>query len=91
MSKTGSGATPQILGGDVLKNTPKQQHESDDEILFQEMMSVASASECTGLMPAAPISNAQVDALREIYPIPPGQRDILLQKTGLQKKVDSAK
>lgn len=50
----------------------------DEEDAYQEMRSVASATECTGLMAAAPPTEAEVESLREIYNVPPGQRDQML-------------
>lgn len=41
--------------------------------LFDNDFSVASASECTGLIPGAPISGSEVDAYSELYDIPLAQ------------------
>lgn len=65
-------------GDDFLKQPPYPYGFQDEEELYKEMLSVASATECTGLMPAAPPTDQEVDSLREIYDIPPGQRDIML-------------
>ena len=42
----------------------------DEEELYHEMLKVASANECTGMIPAAPASRAEVDSYSEIYDIP---------------------
>lgn len=42
----------------------------DDDELFDELYSVASATECTGLIPAAPVSEASVDSYSDIYDVP---------------------
>ena len=55
---------------------PKDQNSSlpydaqDDRELFEDTFSVASAGECTGLIPAAPAYSAEVDSYSEIYDIP---------------------
>lgn len=42
----------------------------DDEELFDEEFAVASATECTGLMPAAPATEPEVRSYSDIYDIP---------------------
>ena len=50
-------------------------HEDDRE-LFDEQFGVASATECTGLMPTPPATSQEVDSYSEIYdvPLPDGQK-----------------
>ncbi|MGI5966328.1 MULTISPECIES: hypothetical protein [Anaerotruncus] len=53
--------------------TPKSAHpfDADDgRDLFDDLFSVASATECTGLIPAAPADEPEVDSYSEIYDIP---------------------
>lgn len=42
----------------------------DSEDLYNELFSVASMTECTGLIPSAPENEAEVDSYSEIYDIP---------------------
>lgn len=55
---------------------PKEQEKElpydaqDQDTLFDELFPVASTMECTGLIPAAPTSTAEVDSYSEIYDIP---------------------
>ena len=42
----------------------------DEEELFDDLFSVASSTECTGLIPGTAGSDAEVDAYSEIYDIP---------------------
>ena len=42
----------------------------DGEELFDDLSSVASSMECTGLVPSAPISTSELNAYGEIYDIP---------------------
>lgn len=48
----------------------------DDRELFDEMFSVASASECTGMIPAMPPSGSEIDSYSEIYDIPLSKESI---------------
>ncbi len=48
----------------------------DDEELFEEIMSVASATECTGLMPTPPLTKRAVDSYAEIYDVPLAKDDM---------------
>ncbi|MCI9415385.1 MAG: hypothetical protein HFJ79_09470 [Clostridiales bacterium] len=41
-----------------------------NEQLFDEMYPVASSMECTGLIPAAPATESEVESYSEIYDIP---------------------
>lgn len=52
---------------DMDKRRPLDQ---DDDELFDELFSVASSMECTGLIPAAPVSASQADSYGDIYDIP---------------------
>ena len=42
----------------------------DEEELYREMLSVASSTECTGLIPSAPLTQPMVDSYGEIYDLP---------------------
>ena len=44
--------------------------DEDDRELYDELFAVASSMECTGLMPAAPATTAEVQSYSEIYDIP---------------------
>lgn len=44
--------------------------DQDDDELYDELFSVASSMECTGLIPAAPVSASQADSYGDIYNIP---------------------
>ena len=41
-----------------------------EDRLFDERFSVMSSTECTGLIPAAPVDDAAADSYQEIYDIP---------------------
>ena len=68
--------------------TPKSAHpfDADDgRDLFDDLFSVASATECTGLIQTPPVSDEEAEAYTEIYAIPqPENRnpDGLQQKEG---------
>ncbi len=40
------------------------------DALFDETFNVASTTECTGLIPAAPVSGAAADSYSDIYDVP---------------------
>ncbi len=40
------------------------------EQIYNEMFSVASATECTGLIPTPPVDKAEADSYTDIYDIP---------------------
>ena len=42
----------------------------DNRELFEDVFSVASTTDCTGLIPAAPDSASEVESYGEIYDIP---------------------
>lgn len=52
-----------------LKNKQMLQRDDTEEWL-EEYEMVASATECTGLMPTPPVSNQEAEAYTEIYGIP---------------------
>jgi len=62
-----------------LKKIPYPYAFSMEEDIDEELQSVASATECTGLMPSALLTEDEVNGLREIYDVPPGQRDSFLK------------
>lgn len=49
---------------------PRPYDAQDNRELFEDVFSVASTTDCTGLIPAAPDSAAQVESYGEIYDIP---------------------
>lgn len=45
--------------------------DADDEMaLYDEMMEVAAATECTGLMPTPPTKQSEVDSYENIFDVP---------------------
>ena len=44
--------------------------DQDDDKLFDEQFSVASSTDCTGLIPAAPANEAEAESYGELYDIP---------------------
>lgn len=56
---------------DFLRYSSSRSYDNeDDREVYDELFEVASSMECTGLIPAAPESNAEVDSYSEIYDIP---------------------
>ena len=54
-----------------LSEKPARPYDAEDEEeLFDNLFSVASSTECTGLIPGTADSDAEVDAYSEIYDIP---------------------
>ncbi len=49
---------------------PQPYDNEDDRELYDELFAVASSMECTGLIPAAPVSAAETDSYSDIYDIP---------------------
>ena len=49
------------------KNIDYHEHDPLPEDKFPHISNVASANECTGLMPSAPADHAQLEAYRELY------------------------
>ncbi|MCI8624417.1 MAG: hypothetical protein HFG26_12265 [Provencibacterium sp.] len=45
-------------------------HPDPEDELYNERFSVMSSTECTGLIPAAPVDEAEADSYQEIYDIP---------------------
>ena len=41
-----------------------------EEELYEEMMDVASSTECTGLMPTPPVTKRETESYSKIYDIP---------------------
>lgn len=62
-----------------MKEIPYPYAFSSGEEIDEEMQSVASATECTGLIPSALLTEDEINGLREIYDVPPGQRDAFLK------------
>ena len=52
------------------KNPYRPYDMQDDEELYDEMMEVASATECTGLLPTPPVSRPETKSYDKIYDIP---------------------
>lgn len=57
----------------------------DEEELFDDQMSVSSMTECTGLIPSAPVSEPEIDSYSAIYDIPLAGESAKAQH-GLQNK-----
>lgn len=55
---------------DEPKKRPLPYDAQDGEELFNNSMSVSSMTECTGLIPAAPVSEPEIDSYSAIYDIP---------------------
>ena len=55
---------------DEPKKRPLPYDAQDGEELFNDSMSVSSMTECTGLIPAAPVSEPEIDSNTAIYDIP---------------------
>ncbi len=51
----------------MMNNNKK---EEGSKKLFNDEFTVASATECTGLIPSSPETESQVDSYSEIYDIP---------------------
>lgn len=49
---------------------PKDKQAAFAEDPLEDMMDVASATECTGLMPTPPANEAEAESYTELYPIP---------------------
>lgn len=54
----------------MIHPIPRPYDADDGDYLYDDLFSVASSMECTGLIPAAPESVSEVDAYSEIYDIP---------------------
>lgn len=52
------------------ENPTRPYDEEDQESLFDNLFSVASNTECTGLIPGTAVSDAELDSYSEIYDIP---------------------
>ncbi len=50
--------------------SPQDKQGAFQEDPLEEMMDVASATECTGLIPAPPANEAEAESYTELYPIP---------------------
>ena len=69
---------------DDIKKRPLP-YEQDSEELFDDLMSVSSMTDCTGLIPAAPVSESEIDSYSAIYDIPLAGDEQAAQH-GLQNK-----
>ena len=49
-----------------------------DQFMFENTFPVVSSTECTGLVPAAPDSTAEVDGYTDIYDVPLAKEDTVL-------------
>lgn len=52
------------------KRTKKPYNEEDDRELFDNDLFVSSATECTGLIPAAKTEEDEIESYSEIYDVP---------------------
>lgn len=57
----------------------------DDRELFDNLFAVASSMECTGLIPAAPDSSAEVDSYSDIYDIPLSKNSVNMESAKKRK------
>ena len=55
---------------DALKNLHMPYDAEDGRVLYDDPYEVASTTECTGLIPAAPASPSEVDSYSDIYDVP---------------------
>ena len=55
---------------DPFQKRPEPYNAEDGEDLFDDAMSVSSMTECTGLIPSAPVSEPEIDSYSAIYDIP---------------------
>ena len=53
-----------------MQDKPKRPLDQNDDEIFNEMFSVASSMECTGLIPSAPTTDAAADSYTDLYDIP---------------------
>lgn len=53
-----------------MKEKKKHGYPAYDDDKFYDMGSIASASDCTGLIPAAPANEAEAESYAELYNIP---------------------
>ncbi len=52
-------------------NHPPRPYDAvDEEELYEEMMDVASSTECTGLMPTPPVTKRETESYSKIFDIP---------------------
>ena len=52
-------------------NHPPRPYDAvDEEELYEEMMDVASSTECTRLMPTPPVTKRETESYPKIYDIP---------------------
>ncbi len=70
---------------DNIKKRPLPYDAQDGEELFDDLMSVSSMTDCTGLIPAAPVSESEIDSYSAIYDIPLAGDEQAAQH-GLQNK-----
>lgn len=70
---------------DDMKKRPLPYDAADEEELFDDQMSVSSMTECTGLIPSAPVSEPEIDSYSAIYDIPLAG-DSKKARHGLQNK-----
>ena len=61
---------------------PQEDAWDEDEMIWDTNM-VASSMECTGLIPAAPANQEEIDSYAEIYGVPQPKKDV---NNGLQKE-----
>lgn len=65
----------------------------DDRELYDDMLSVMSSTECTGLIPSAPADESELDSYSQIYDIPfssdPGRANHHLQDASRRSKKQS--
>lgn len=72
----------------MVHSHPRPYDADDADPLYDDLFSVASSMECTGLIPAAPQSVSETDAYSEIYDLPlaPGHGAPISGKTAAKRK-----
>ena len=68
-------------------------YDADGDAIFAEAFSVASTTECTGLIPSAPASGAEADSYSDIYDVPLAKTpaDAVHKLQSVKKETDAEK
>lgn len=62
------------VGGEVLDKAKRPINEQGEKI-FDDILPVISATECTGLVQSAPTTSEEVESFNNIYDIPLSEND----------------
>ena len=78
-----------------MKRSPPKPlpYDADGDAIFDEAFSVASTTECTGLIPSAPASGAEADSYSDIYDVPLAKTpaDAVHKLQSVKKETDAEK